>query len=395
MPDRQPLRLPAALREYLREEAAGGIVLMAAAAVALAWANSPWWAAYDAVWATPLGFQLGRYALHADLRHWVNEGLMALFFLVVGLEIKRELAVGELASWRGAALPVIAAASGMAVPAALYAAVNAGGPGAAGWGVPMATDIAFALGVLALLGSRVPPALKVFLLTLAVVDDLGSILVVAVFYSQGVDLAALAAAAGLLLLVAGLVRARVWWLPVHVALGMALWLALWRSGVSPALAGVAMGLLAPARPISLAERLAHDLHPLSAFVVAPLFALANAGVAVDREALAGAGGGAVLAGILVGRVAGKPVGIAAAVWLAVRSGLAAMPGGASWRQLAGVATVAGIGFTVPLFVAGLAFPPGRFDAAVKLGLLLASVLAGAGGALVLLAGGRERRARRP
>jgi NhaA family Na+:H+ antiporter len=395
MPDRQPLRLPAAAREYLREEAAGGIVLMAAAAVALAWANSPWRAAYDALWATPLGFQLGRYALHADLRHWVNQGLMALFFLVVGLEIKRELAVGELASWRGAALPVVAAAGGMAVPAALYAAVNAGGPGAAGWGVPMATDIAFALGVLALLGSRVPPALKVFLLTLAVVDDLGSILVVAVFYSQGVDLAALAAAAGLLLLVAGLVRARVWWLPVHVVLGVALWLSLWRSGVSPALAGVAMGLLAPARPTSLAERLAHDLHPLSAFVVVPLFALANAGVTVDRDALAGAGGGAVLAGILLGRVAGKPVGIAAAVWLAVRFGLAAMPGGASWRQLAGVATVAGIGFTVPLFVAGLAFPPGRFDAAVKLGLLLASVLAGAGGALVLLSGGSERRARRP
>jgi NhaA family Na+:H+ antiporter len=319
----------------------------------------------------------------------------------------------------------------MAVPAALYAAVNAGGPGAAGWGVPMATDIAFALGVLALLGSRVPPALKVFLLTLAVVDDLGSILVVAVFYSQAVDPAALAAAAGLLLLVAGLVRARVWWLPVHLALGAALWLALWRSGVSPALAGVAMGLLAPARPttppelvrdrgpaltqeladdprplplremlreargtVSLAERLAHDLHPLTAFVVVPLFALANAGVTVDRDALTGAGG-AVLAGILLGRVAGKPAGIAAAVWLAVRFGLAEMPGGASWRQVAGVATVAGIGFTVPLFVAGLAFPPGRFDAAVKLGLLLASVLAGAGGALVLLVGGSERRARRP
>jgi NhaA family Na+:H+ antiporter len=432
MLDRQPLRLPAALREYLREEAAGGIVLMAAAAVALAWASSPWRAAYDALWATPLALQLGRFALHTDLRHWVNEGLMTLFFLVVGLEIKRELVVGELRSWRGAALPVVAAAGGMAAPAALYAAVNAGRPGAAGWGVPMATDIAFALGVLALLGSRVPPALKVFLLTLAVVDDLGSILVVAVFYSQAVDLAALAATAGLLLLVAGLVRARVWWLPVHLALGMALWLTLWRSGVSPALAGVAMGLLAPARPttppelvrdrgpalaqeladdprplplremlreargtVSLAERLAHDLHPLTAFVVVPLFALANAGVTVDRDALAGAGGGAVLAGILLGRVAGKPAGIAAAVWLAVRFRLATMPGGASWRQLAGVATVAGIGFTVPLFVAGLAFPPGRFDAAVKLGLLLASVLAGAGGALVLLTGGSERRARRP
>jgi Na+:H+ antiporter, NhaA family len=432
MRDRQPLvpaplRLPAPLREYLREEAAGGVVLMVAAVAALAWANSPWRAAYDALWHTRLTLQLGRFALDGDLRHWVNDGLMTLFFLVVGLEIKRELVVGELRTWRNAALPVIAAAGGMAVPAALYATLNAGGPGADGWGVPMATDVAFALGVLALLGPRVPAALKVFLLTLAIVDDLGSIAIVALFYSQEVNAAALAVAAGLLLVVAGLQRARVWWLPVHVGLGLALWLALWRSGVSPGLAGVAMGLLAPARPtappelvrdrgpalareladdprpmplremlreargtVSLAERLAHDLHPVSAFVVVPLFALANAGVAIDRDALAGAGATAVFGGILLGRVLGKLVGITATAWLAVRLGLAVRPVGASWRQLAGVATVAGIGFTVPLFVAGLAFPTGRFDAAVKLGLLLASALAGAGGALMLLADGRVR-----
>jgi NhaA family Na+:H+ antiporter len=432
MRDRQPLvpaplRLPAPLREYLREEAAGGVVLMVAAVTALAWANSPWRAAYDALWHTRLTLQLGRFALDGDLRHWVNDGLMTLFFLVVGLEIKRELVVGELRTWRNAALPVIAAAGGMAVPAALYATLNAGGPGADGWGVPMATDVAFALGVLALLGPRVPAALKVFLLTLAIVDDLGSIAIVALFYSQEVNAAALAVAAGLLLVVAGLQRARVWWLPVHVGLGLALWLALWRSGVSPGLAGVAMGLLAPARPtappelvrdrgpalareladdprpmplremlreargtVSLAERLAHDLHPVSAFVVVPLFALANAGVAIDRDALAGAGATAVFGGILLGRVLGKLVGITATAWLAVRLGLAVRPVGVSWRQLAGVATVAGIGFTVPLFVAGLAFPTGRFDAAVKLGLLLASALAGAGGALMLLADGRVR-----
>ena len=187
------------------------------------------------------------------LRHWVDDGLMTLFFLVVGLEIKRELVDGELRTWRRAALPVVAAAGGMAVPALIYAAGNAGGPGAAGWGVPMATDIAFALGVLALLGSRVPAALKVFLLTLAVVDDLGSIAVVALFYSRGVDLGALAVAAGLLAVVAVLVRAGVWWLPLHVGLGLALWLALWHSGVSPALAGVAMGLLTPARPTAPPE----------------------------------------------------------------------------------------------------------------------------------------------
>jgi Na+:H+ antiporter, NhaA family len=424
-----PLRLPVPLREYLRNEAAGGVVLMVAAALALGWANSPWRAAYAALWETPLAVQVGRYGIEADLRHWVDDGLMTLFFLVVGLEIKRELVAGELASWRRAALPVVAAAGGMAVPAAIYAAANAGGPGAPGWGVPMATDIAFALGVLALLGSRVPAALKVFLLTLAVVDDLGSIAVVALFYSRGVELGTLALAAGLLVLVAVLVRAGVWWLPLHVALGLALWLVMWHSGVSPALAGVAMGLLTPARPtappevardvggalagelaadprpprlremlreargtVPLAERLAHDLHPVSAFVVVPLFALANAGVSLERGGLAVPGAGAVLGGVLAGRVVGKLAGITAATWLAVRLGLAARPEGTGWAQLAGVATVAGIGFTVPLFVADLAFPDGSFQAPVKLGLLLASLVAGGAGALVLALAARRRQA---
>ena len=425
-----PRRLPVPLREYLREEAAGGVALTAAAALALAWANSPWRAAYDALWETTLAVRLGRFAIEADLRHWVDDGLMTLFFLVVGLEIKRELVAGELASWRRAALPVLAAAGGMAVPAAIYAAVNAGGPGAPGWGVPMATDIAFALGVLALLGPRVPSSLKVFLLTLAVVDALGSIAVVALFYSRGVELGTLALAAGLLVVVAALVRAGVWWLPLHVGLGLAVWLTMWHSGVSPALAGVAMGLLTPARPtappevardvggalagqladdphpprlremlreargtVPLAERLAHDLHPVSAFLVVPLFALANAGISLERGALAGAGAGAVLGGVVAGRVVGKLAGIAAATWLAVRLGLADRPEGASWAQLAGVATVAGIGFTVPLFVADLAFPDGRFQAPVKVGLLAASVIAGAAGALVLWLAARGRRAR--
>ncbi|MFL6219804.1 MAG: Na+/H+ antiporter NhaA [Actinomycetes bacterium] len=425
-----PRRLPAPLREYLREEAAGGVALTAAAALALAWANSPWRAAYDALWETTLAVRLGRFAIEADLRHWVDDGLMTLFFLVVGLEIKRELVAGELASWRRAALPVLAAAGGMAVPAAIYAAVNAGGPGAPGWGVPMATDIAFALGVLALLGPRVPSSLKVFLLTLAVVDDLGSIAVVALFYSRGVELGTLALAAGLLVVVAALVRAGVWWLPLHVGLGLAVWLTMWHSGVSPALAGVAMGLLTPARPtappevardvggalagqladdphpprlremlreargtVPLAERLAHDLHPVSAFLVVPLFALANAGISLERGALAGVGAGAVLGGVVAGRVVGKLAGIAAATWLAVRLGLADRPEGSSWAQLAGVATVAGIGFTVPLFVADLAFPDGRFQAPVKVGLLAASVIAGAAGALVLWLADRGRHAR--
>jgi Na+:H+ antiporter, NhaA family len=344
-----PRRLPAPLREFLGEEAAGGIVLMAAAALALGWANSPWRAAYTALWEARPAVELGRFGIEASLRNWVDDGLMTLFFLVVGLEIKRELVAGELRTWRRAALPVVAAVGGMAVPALLYAAANAGRPGAPGWGVPMATDIAFALAVLALLGRRVPAALKVFLLTLAVVDDLGSVAVVALFYGG--------------------------------------------PGVSPALAGVAAGLLVPARGTgSPAERLAHRLHPVSAFVVVPLFALANAGVSLDPAGLAAPGAGAVLGGVLAGRVAGKLAGIVAAAWLAVRLGLAVRPAGTSWPQLCGVATVAGIGFTVPLFVADLAFPDGRFQAPVKLGLLAASVVAGTAGALVLWLAAPGRRA---
>ncbi|HEY2960195.1 MAG TPA: Na+/H+ antiporter NhaA [Actinomycetota bacterium] len=410
--------MPAALREFLREETAGGAALMAATVLALLWANSPWQGAYDALWHTPLDVRLGRFELGGDLRQWVNEGLMALFFLVVGLEIKRELVDGELRSWRRAALPVVAAAGGMLLPAAIYAAFNAGGPGAAGWGVPMATDVAFALGVLALLGPRVPPVLKLFLLTLAIVDDLGSILVVAGFYSGALRLPALAAAAAVVVAVLGLRRARIDWMPPYVACGAGLWLALHAAGVNAALAGAAMGLLAPARPVtppgalqrssqalasapgpwplqdalrqargtvSTVERLEHGLHPLSAFLVVPLFALANAGVTLHGGALAERGAPLVLAGVVAGRVLGKPAGILLAVWLALRLRLGAWPAGTGWRQLAGVATVAGIGFTVPLFVADLAFPGGRFGAAVKLGLLLASLASGTAGVVILRA----------
>jgi NhaA family Na+:H+ antiporter len=411
-----PLRMPAPLREFLREETAGGAVLVAAAVLALAWANSPWQASYDALWRTVLEVRLGDLSLVDDLRGWVNEGLMALFFLVVGLELKRELVDGELRSWRRAALPVVAAAGGMLLPAAIYAAFNAGAPGAAGWGVPMATDIAFALGVLAMVSSRVPPVLKLFLLALAIVDDLGSIVVVAVFYSGELRPEALAVAAGLVVAVLGLRRLRIGWGPVYIAAGCGIWLALHAAGVNAALAGVAMGLLTPARPVShpeavhdssralaqtpgpapvrdvvreargtvsTVERLEHDLHPITAFLVVPVFALANAGVTVHASALAEPGADAVLTGLTAGRVIGKPVGILLAVWLAVRFGLSAAPAGATARHLVGVATVAGIGFTVPLFVADLAFPHGEFEAAVKLGLLAASVVAGVAGYLIL------------
>ncbi|HYY78891.1 MAG TPA: Na+/H+ antiporter NhaA [Actinomycetes bacterium] len=412
----EPLRLPRALREFLREEAAGGGALLVAAALALAWANSPWRASYENFWATRLTVAFGRFGLDLDLRHWVNQGAMAVFFLVVGLEIKRELAAGALREWRQAALPVVAAAGGMVVPALIYAAVNAGRPGAAGWGIPMATDIAFALGVLALLGPRVPAGLKVFLLALAVVDDVGSIVVVAVFYAGEVRPGALLVAAALVLLVVAMRRLRIWWLPPYVAVGLGLWLALVAAGVNAALAGAVMGLLAPAGPllppgsvggvgaeldtdpgparlrevmwqargtVSLAERLQHDLHPLSAFLVVPVFALANAGVRLDAAGLTGGGATAVLLGVLGGRVAGKPVGILAAAWLAIRLGVATLPAGGGWRHLAGAATVAGVGLTVPLFVADLAFGPRAFQAPVRLGLLAATLLAGGAGWLLL------------
>jgi Na+:H+ antiporter, NhaA family len=379
----EPLRLPRALREFLDEEAAGGGALLVAAALALAWANSPWRAGYETLWTTRLTVALGRFGLDLDLRHWVSEGAMAVFFLVVGVEIKRELTAGALRQWRQATLPVVAAAGGMAVPALIYAAVNAGRPGAAGWGVPMATDIAFALGVLALLGPRVPAELKVFLLALAVVDDVGSIVVVAVFYAGEVRLGALLAAAALVLLVVAMRRLRVWWAPPYVAAGLGLWLALVAAGVNAALAGAVMGLLAPARGEPDTERLEHGLHPLSAFVVVPVFALANTGVHLDAAGLAGGGATAVLLGVLVGRVAGKPVGILAAAWLAVRLGVATLPAGSGWRHLAGAATVAGVGLTVPLFVADLAFGPRAFQAPVRLGLVAATLVAGAAGWLLL------------
>jgi NhaA family Na+:H+ antiporter len=372
------LRLPRALREFLHAETGGGAALVAAAALALLWANSPWQGGYDQLWATELSLRLGRYGLAADLRHWVTDGLMTVFFLVVGLEIKRETA--GRGAWRAVALPAVAAAGGMALPAAIYAAWNAGRPGAAGWGVPMATDVAFALAVLALLGRRVPAGLKVFLLTLAVVDDLGSVLVVAVVYHQGFDPVALLVAAAAVAAIWALGRVGVWWLPAHLVLGAALWLALRAAGISPPLAGVAIGLLTP---VHLEGRRAHDLHPFSAFVAVPLFALANAGVHLGGGVLDEPGGAAVLAGILAGRLVGKPLGITAAAWLATRAGLGPLPRAVTWRQLAGVGMVAGVGFTVPLFVADLAFPAGRFAAAVRLGLLLATVAAGAAGALLL------------
>jgi NhaA family Na+:H+ antiporter len=362
-------------------ESAGGIVLLAATVAALVWANSPWRAGYA--------------GLAGDLRPVVNDGLMTVFFFVVGLEIKRELVTGELRDPKAVGLPVVAALGGMVVPAAIYGALNAGGPGSAGWGIPMATDIAFALGVVALLGDRVPPSLRVFLLTLAIADDIGAIVVIAAFYSTGLSGPWLMVATGGLAAVAGLRRLRVWSLPVYLALGSAVWFATHESGVHATIAGVALGLLTPARPRRsgeepVTERLESALHPWTSFAAVPLFALANAGVAISAGALRDAVTSAVGGGIVLGLVVGKTAGVTAGAWAAVRLGLGRLPEGASWLQLVSVAAVAGIGFTVSLFIAGLAFDEPALRDSATLAILVASALAALLGAALTTGAGLPR-----
>ena len=415
------------VRNFLSTEAGGGIVLLVATVVALVWANSPFSESYSALWETRLRIELGGFVLEEDLRHWVNDGLMAIFFFVVGMEIKRELVVGELNAIRRAALPALAAVGGMVVPALFYALLNAGGPGGAGWGIPMATDIAFAVGVLALLSDRVASGLKVFLLSLAIVDDIGAILVIAIFYSGGIETTWLLVAALLLGLVVFLRRANVYWVPIYVVVGSAVWLAMFESGVHATIAGVALGLLTPARPtdpggfpdvlenaqllssepdaqslrgvtfqahevVSVAERLEHVLHPWTSYLIIPLFALANAGVVLSAESVGDAVTSPVALGIIFGLVAGKVVGITFMSWLAIKLGLGEAPPGMTWSQLVGTAAVAGIGFTVSLFITALAFEDPELVAAAKMGVLLASFAAGLLGATILLLGPRSQEA---
>jgi NhaA family Na+:H+ antiporter len=402
---------------FLQVEAAGGIVLAFATAVALVWANSPWQDSYHALWHTELSIGIGNRVLTEDLEHWVNDGLMVLFFFVVGLEIKREWVTGELRDRRAAVLPAMAALGGMVVPAVVYVLVNAGTDNVGGWGIPMATDIAFALGVVAILGSRVPPALKIFLLTLAIVDDIGAILVIAVFYSKGIESEWLVVGAVVFGAAILLRRANVRYLPVFVLIGVALWFALFESGVHATIAGVIMGLLAPAeafqtevetqnvvevldrRPgislddvraasfllresVSVAERIEDALHPWVSYVVIPIFALANAGITFSSKSFSG--DHRLLVGVVLGLVVGKTVGISAMTWLGVRLGIGRLPAGVGPRHVLGIAVVAGIGFTVALFIAGLAFDDVASQDQAKIGILIASVLAAVGGAGVLL-----------
>jgi NhaA family Na+:H+ antiporter len=407
-------------------EAAGGIVLFIAAVAALAWANSPWSGAYEALWTTEVVLEVGGLSLAEDLRHWINDGLMVLFFLVVGMEIKYEITAGELRDPRAAMVPIAAAAGGMVVPAAIYASLNAGGAGAAGWGIPMATDIAFALGVVALLGRRIPASARVFLLSLAIVDDIGAIAVIGVFYSEGLSLAWLGAAVAGVLAIVALRWLRVWSFYPYLLIGGFTWLATYQSGVHATIAGVVLGLLTPAKPlldeaqarrlaresapdrldakqlrkfqfllgesVPVAERVEYTLHPWTSYVVLPIFALANAGIDLRGGVLADAPGSAVTVGIVLGLVLGKTVGVLSTSWLAVRLRLGRLPTGVTWPMLTGLSAIAGIGFTVSLFIAGLAFPPGSLiQADAKVGILVGSVIAAAAGAAVLWFGARRHR----
>ena len=387
-------RLAGPFQKFAELEAAGGILLIGCTVVALFWSNSPLASSYFHLWHSDLTFGLAGKLFSKPLHFWINDGLMALFFLLVGLEIKRETLVGELASFRKAALPIAAALGGMIIPAALYVSFNHGGPGAAGWGIPMATDIAFALGVLALLGDRVPTPLKVFLAALAIADDIGAVLVIAFFYTEKISWIALGIGGLFFVALLAANRAGVRHLLVYAALGLGLWLAFLQSGIHATVAGVLLAVTIPARPriatragLESSEspmlRLEHTLIPWNRYVIMPVFALANAGVALGADA-ARSVVTPVSLGVICGLVVGKPVGIVLFSWLATRSKLAAMLDGIGWRQIAGVGILAGIGFTMSLFIAHLAFGESPALETAKVGILAASVISGLAGTVVLL-----------
>jgi NhaA family Na+:H+ antiporter len=417
-------------RAFAQLSAAGGLLLGLCTILALVWANSPWSGAYDRLWGTYVTVGGGQLVIRETLGHWVNDGLMAIFFFVVGLEIKREVLIGELASPRRAALPIAAAIGGMAVPALFYVSLNRSGDAAAGWGIPMATDIAFALGVLALLGSRVPPAVKVFLTALAIVDDLGAVLVIALFYTASISWTALAWGAGFLGLLVLANRLGVRRTLVYAFLGVGVWAAFLASGIHATIAGVLVAMTIPSRTVIDADafvargrailaafdrtsrhggeantneeqqaalqaledaidhveapmqRLEHALHPWVAFLILPIFALANAGLDLSGD-IGSTLTESVTLGVMLGLVLGKPIGVTLAAWLAVRTGIAAMPVGVSWRHVHGAGWLAGIGFTMSLFIAALAFGDGPELEMAKLGILAASVLAGTTGWVLL------------
>ncbi len=427
-------------QQFARLQASGGIVLLIATVLALAWANSPWGHYYFELWETNLAITLGSLSLSEHLLEWVNDGLMVVFFFVVGLEIKRELIVGELASARRAALPIMAAIGGMLVPALIYTLLNAGTEAQSGWGIPVATDIAFTLGILTVLGKRVPTSLKVFFTAMAIADDLGAVVVIALFYSKGIHWTALAVGGGILVALIVLNRLGIRRPLPYALLGVGLWLAFLEGGVHPTIAGVLLAMTIPARtPVSTqaflaqctavlgefepgisgeaaghggreraavqtlesiaeriqspAERLERLLTPWTTYVILPIFALANAGVSLSGN-IAEALTSPLSLGIALGLLLGKSAGISLFSWLAVKTGIGAMPVDVQWPQLFSASWLAGIGFTMSLFIAGAAFSGSALSTA-KLSILVASILAAAiGSSLLILTSQRRDRVTR-
>ena len=419
------IRLP--VQRYIHTESVGGLVLLLATVAALIWANSPWYDQYHRLLETHLSFDLALLDIDLSLHHWINDGLMAFFFFVVGLEIKREALFGHFSTLRRAALPAIAALGGMVVPAAVYLIFNLDGEGARGWGVPMATDIAFAIGVLALLGPRVPMQLRVFLLGLAVADDLGAIIVIAVAYTESISFAYLGMVVGLVAIVMVLNRVGFNHTAVTSALGFLIWVAMLKSGVHATIAGVLFALLTPARPQYSKERFAEEseglladyrqalsnddtelsetilgqleelsqgtespmerlerlVHPWTSYVILPVFALANAGLHLSGVALSDVITSDVAVGVMAGLLFGKVAGITLIPWVASRFGIVELPLHVSWRSVIGAGFLAGIGFTVAIFISSLAFTDPELILNAQVGIMCASVLAGILGYLIL------------
>lgn len=401
--------LSRAARSFLATESGSAVLLLVAAVAALLWANLV--GGYEDFWHTPVSFTVGGADLTLDLRHWVNDGLMVLFFFSVGLEISREMVLGELRGIRALAAPTIAAIGGLVVPAGIYLLLNADGPGAGAWGIAISTDTAVVIGVLALVGPRCPDQLRVFLLALAIVDDIGAVAAIAVFYTDDVDVVALLLAGALFLALLALRFARIWRTPLYVVIGVLMWWATLRSGVHPSVVGVAMGLLVNAyapRPediqrvqtagrsflvdptaqramaaqaavteaVSPNERLQMRVQPWTGYVIVPLFVLANAGVLLSGETIAAALTSTITLGIIAGLTVGKLIGVTAGTWVALRTGIGRVPDTLRWGQLIGGAGLAGIGFTVALFVTDLALDDEELVNQAKIGILAGSILAG-------------------
>jgi NhaA family Na+:H+ antiporter len=377
---------------FLKTEEGGGFALLAGSIVALLWVNVFGIGGYESFWHTELTIGIGQASISEDLGHWVNDGLMTLFFFLISLEIKREVVHGELRRPRQAALPVIAATGGVAVPILIFLALTAGTSATSGWGIPMATDAAFAIAALALLGDRVGVGAKLFLVTIAVVDDVLAIAVIAIAYTSELSLPWLLAAIGLLAAIVAMRRLGIAAIWPYAIVGVLVWIATFESGVHATIAGVALAFLTPARPVGgrrVIEELEGRIHPLTSFVVLPVFALANAGVEIGGDALGEGDGARVALAVALGLVVGKLIGISAATMLAMRLRIAVLPEGVDVRSVIGIAALAGIGFTVSLFIAALAYDDPLLVESAKLGILAGSVVSAMIGVALLAPGGRH------